>query len=270
MRRQFMSCAWMVGLMVAGGAGAHAADSHTYHLQCAYRSDYDVRVQPDGIAFIRSEGHPAKVFMHDGQLRVDDHAVTISADDAVRLRAYEQQVRELVPAMADIARDGVDIGYGALSTVIATLADNSDDRTRMLQSLHDRRDEAMREVDSTLGQGLWSAGDHSQLFSENLGRTVADFVGGLAGDAVSDALSGDSSRMASLQARANTLDATLHKAVQEPAEKLSERAEALCPRLSALDQLQQQLRFRLSDGERLQLLSLDMDSSDKASQYAQR
>jgi predicted trehalose synthase len=270
MRRHRISCAWIVGLMLAGSVGAHAADGHQHRLQCAYGSDYDVQVQPNGIAFMRSEGHPSKVFMHNGQLRMDGRDVAVSADDAVRLRAYEQQVRELVPAMADIARDGVDIGYAALSSVVATLADNSDDRTRMLQTLHDRRDEAMHEVDSTLGRGLWSAGDDGRLFGEDLGRTVANLVGSLAGDAVSDALSGDSSRMASLQARANALDTTLSKAVQEPAEKLGQRAEALCPRLSALDQLQQQFRFRLADGERLQLLSLDMDSSNKASQYAQR
>ncbi|GGA11801.1 DUF2884 family protein [Dyella caseinilytica] len=268
MRRHLISCVWMLGLLVAGSA--YAAEGNRHHLQCDYDSEYDVQVQPDGIAFTRSEGHPAKVFMHDGQLRVDGHPVAVSADDAVRLRAYEQQVRELVPAMTDIARDGVDIGYAALSTVVATLSDNSDDRARMLQTLHDRRDEAMHEVDRTLGQGLWAAGDDSQLFGEDLGKTVAILVGGIAGDAVSDALSGDSSRVAALEARANALDVTLDKAVQEPAEKLDQRAEALCPRLSALDQLQQQFRFRLSDGGRLQLLSLDMDSSNKAGQYAQR
>jgi hypothetical protein len=40
--------------------------------------------------------------------------------------------------------------------------------------------------------------------------------------------------------------------------------------LSQLDQLQQQFQFRLPDGERLKLLSSDMDSDNKASQYAQR
>lgn len=268
MRRRITSCVWMLGLLAAGSASA--ADSNKHHLQCAYDSDYDVQVRPDGLAFTRSEGHPARVFMHDGQLRIDGHTVMVSADDAVRLRAYEQQVRELVPAMTAIARDGVDIGYAALSTVVATLSDNSADRARMLQTLHERRDEAMHEVDSTFGQGLWSAGDDSQLFGEDLAKTVAELVGGLAGNAVSDALSGDSSRVAALEARVNALDTTLDKAVQEPAEKLGQRVEALCPRLSALDQLQQQFHFRLSDGGTLQLLFLDMDSTYKASHYAQR
>lgn len=268
MSRHLISFALMLGLAAAGSV--QAMDNHRHHLQCSYDSDYDVQVQPDGIAFTRSEGHPGEIFMHDGQLRIDGRNVAVPADDAVRLRAYEQQVRELVPEMAAIARAGVDIGYAALTTVVATLADNDDRRRDMLQSLHDRRAEAMQQVDITLGHGLWAAGDDSKLFESNLEKTIESLVGGLAGDAVSDALSGDSSRLAALEARTNTLDSTLEKAVEEPAEKLGERADALCPRLSALDQLQQQLRFRLADGGRLQLLAIDMDGSNKASQYAQR
>ncbi|MBE1159253.1 DUF2884 family protein [Dyella acidiphila] len=268
MRRHIISLALLLGLAAAGSA--QAADSHSHHLQCSYNSDYDVQVQPNGVAFTRSSGHPGSIFMHDGQLRIDGSQVAISADDAVRLRAYEQQVRELVPEMAAIARAGVDIGYTALTTVVATLADNDDRRSDMLQSLHDRRAEAMHQVDITLGNGLWAAGSDSDLFASNLGKTIESLVGNLAGEAVSDALSGDSNRLAALQARTNALDTTMEKAVDEPAEKLGQRADALCPRLSALDHLQQQFRFRLADGGRLQLLSIDMDGNNKARQYAQR
>ncbi|GLQ49159.1 DUF2884 family protein [Dyella flava] len=255
-------------LMAAGGV--HAMGNHGPHLQCDYDSDYDVQVQPNGIAFTRDSGHPADVFMHDGQLRVDGRAVTVSAQDVARLREYEQQMRELVPAMAAIARGGVDVGYAALATVVATMVDNGDQRTHLLQTLRDRRVEALQQVDETLGRGLWKAGVESELFNQDLEKTVSDLVGGITGDAVSDALSGDPNRLAALEARANALDATLDKAVETPAERLGQRAEALCPRLNALNQLQQQFQFRLADGGRLQLLSSDMDSSNQARQYAQR
>lgn len=270
MRCHAMSLALLLGLLAAGGVQAH--EGHSYHLQCSYDGPYNVQVQPGGVAFTRAEGHPANVFMHDGRLRIDGRDVAVSGDDAVRLRAYEQQVRELVPEMAAIARAGVDIGYAALTTVVATLAENDDRRSSMLQSLHDRRGEAMRQIDFTLGHGLWAAGSDSQLFESNLESTVGDLVGNLAGEAVSDALSGDATRLAALKARTDALDTTIEKAVEEPAEKLGERANALCPRLSELDQLQQQFRFRLADGGHLQLLSIETntDRSDKASQYAQR
>ena len=125
MHRHAILSALVLGLALTGGV--QASDSHTHHLQCSFNSDYDVQIKPNGIAFTREHGLPGDVFMHDGQLRVDGQTVTVSADDAVRLREYEHQVRVLVPAMADIARDGVDIGYSALTTVVATLADNGDE-----------------------------------------------------------------------------------------------------------------------------------------------
>ena len=268
MHRHAILSVWIFGVVLAGGA--QAADVHGHHLQCSYNSDYDVQVQSGGIAFSRDEGHPAAVFMHDGQLRVDGRTVSVSTEDAARLRDYEQQVRELVPAMAAIARDGLDIGYSALTTVAATLADNGDERTRMLQSLHDRHVEALQQVDGSLGHGFWKAGAAEQLFGDNVQETVAELVGDLTHDVVKDALSGDPAKLAALQARTDALDTTLNKAVDAPAEKLSQRAQALCPTLSTLDQLQQQFEFRLADGGRLQLLSADMDSVNKASQYAKR
>ncbi|GLQ48082.1 hypothetical protein GCM10007862_31330 [Dyella lipolytica] len=268
MLRHAIVTAIVLGLAAAGGA--QAADSHTHHLQCNYNSDYDVQIKPDGIAFTRDHGHPGDVFIHDGQLRVDGRATPVSAEDAARLREYEQHVRELLPAMALIARDGVDIGYSALTTVVATLADNGDERTRMLQELRDRHTDALQQIDGSLGHGFWKAGDDGEAFGDNMQRTVADLVGNVTRDVVRDALSGDPNKLAALQARTDALDATIDKAVDAPANKLAQRAEALCPQFGELERLQQQFQFRLSDGGRLQLLTTDMDGSNKASQYAER
>lgn len=267
MRRHMLSFATILALAAAGGA--QATGSHSHHLSCSFNSDYDVQVQAGGIAFTRSSGTPATVFMHDGALQVDGRIVSVSAADSVRLRAYEEQVRELVPAVAAITRDGVEIGYSALTTVVATLSENGDDRTRLLRELREQHNEALQHIDGTLGHGIWKAGDENDLFDSHLQKTVADLVSNVTADAVKDALSGDSNRLAALQARTDALDTTLDKAVQAPADKLGQRAEALCPHFSQLEKLQQQFQFRLPGGEHLQLISPDMDRSDKAS-YAQR
>lgn len=267
MRRYLIVSFLLLGLLTGY---AQAKDGHRHDLQCSYSSDYDVRVKPEGIAFTRSSGYPRDVFMHDGQLQIDEHAVAVSRADADRLRQFEQEVRDLVPAVAAIARDGVDIGYSALTTVVATLADNGDERTQLLQKLRDQRGEAMQHIDVTLGRGDWNVGEDDTLFSDHLQKTVEDIVGNVTGDAVKDALSGDSTKLAALQERTAALDATLDKAVNAPADKLEKRAKALCPQLSQLEQLQQQFQFRLAHGARLQLITPDMDRSYKASQYAQR
>jgi hypothetical protein len=267
MHRHVLSLATILALVVAGGV--QAADRHAHHLSCSFNSDYDVQVETNGIAFTRNSGHPGDVFMHDGKLRVDGADVDVSASDAARLRDYEQQVRELVPIVAAIARDGADIGYSALTTVVATLAENGDERTRLLHELHDRHSEALQHIDVTLGHGMWKAGDSSALFGDNLQKTAGDLVSTVTAGIVKDALSGDSNRLAALQARTDALDTTLDKAIDAPADKLGQRAEALCPHFSLLQRLQQQFQFRLPNGEHLQLISPDTERTDKAS-YAQR
>ncbi|HUA81090.1 MAG TPA: DUF2884 family protein [Dyella sp.] len=268
-RRGLLSCLPVLALALTGGVQASGFHSH-HDFQCPYSTDYDVQVEPGGIAFTRHDGDPGEVFMHDGILRVDGHEVSVSHADAVRLREYEQQVRDLVPAVAAIARDGVDIGYAALTTVVATLSEDADERTRLLQELRDRHADARHHIDDTLGRGTWQSGDGADFFDHDLQRTVADMVGTVTGDVVKDALSGDPNRLAALKARTDSLDTTLDKAINAPADKLGERAQALCPQLGQLQQLQQQFQFRLANGERLQLISTDKERSDKASQYAQR
>jgi hypothetical protein len=267
MRRHMLSLATV--LAFAAATGVQATDHHAHHLSCSFSSDYDLQVEANGLAFTRSNGHPVDIFMHDGTLRVDGRSMAVSAADADRLRAYEQQVRELVPEVTAIARDGVDIGYSALTTVVATLAENGDERTRLLHELHDRHSEALQHIDGTLGHGMWKAGDDGVLFGDNMQKTVGDLVSSVTADVVKDALSGDSSRLAALQARTDALDTTLDKAIDAPADRLGQRAEALCPHFSQLQQLQQQFQFRLPNGERLQLISPDTERTDKAS-YAQR
>ncbi|WP_233840928.1 DUF2884 family protein [Dyella sp. 2HG41-7] len=269
MRRYLLSSLPLLALAFAGGAQASGFHAH-HDLECPYSTDYDVQVKPSGIAFTRHDGDPGDVFMHDGALRVDGHDVSVSHADAVRLRDYEQQVRDLVPAVAAIARDGVDIGYAALTTVVATLSEDADERTRLMQELRDRHADARQHIDDTLGRGTWQSGDGAEFFDHNLQHTVADMVGTVTGDVVKDALSGDPHRLAALQARTDSLDTTLDKAINEPADKLSQRAQALCPQLGQLQQLEQQFQFRLANGERLQLISIDKERTDKASQYAKR
>ena len=261
---------FVLSMLVLAAAIAAPAASHAHNLQCSYTSDYDVQVKADGIVFTRDSGQPGEVFIHDGALRVDGRYMHVSDADARRLREYEQHVRELVPQVASMARDGVNIGYSALTTVVATLSDNGDERTRLLHELRDRHADALNHIDHTLGRGVWQAGDADDLFDKNLQDTVADLVGSVTGDIVKDALSGDSTKQASLQARTNALDAMLDKAIDAPADKLGQRAEALCPQLGELQRLQDQWAFRLDGGERLQLISIDTDRSNKASQYAQR
>ncbi len=201
--------------------------------------------------------------MHDGHLRVDGRDVTVSADDAARLRDYEQQVRALLPEVAAVAREGIDIGYAAIRTVMLTFVDNESDRREMIDRLDRNRQQALARVDGSLGKGQWKPHELDDVMEQSVQSTASDLAGKVAGSAVTAALSGDQRKVAALQARADSLDKSIDREVNARSHELDKRVDALCPRLGSLDQLQRQFTFRLSDGSPLRLLSQNNPDNKK-------
>jgi hypothetical protein len=253
-----------LALALALGAPVQARDIHVNRESCGYRTPYDVQVDASGIRFERDDGEPRKVFMHDGRLRVDGRDVAVSADDAARLRQYEDKVRALLPEVAGIAREGVEVGFAAMRVVAMTFAESEGERRELASRLDRRRAQALADIDGSLGRGVWKHGAVSEALSDSVQESVGDLVGRVTGSAVSAALSGDNAKVAALQARADSLDKSIDKEIDARADHLSERAQALCPRLQALDGLQQQFRFRLSDGSKLLLVTRTKEDDDKA------
>ncbi|ULU26686.1 DUF2884 family protein [Dyella terrae] len=261
MRTTLMACTLVAGLALGGAVHAH--DVEMRGSRCGFSTDYDVQVTPGGIAFHRENGTPVDVFMHDGRLRVDGREVAVNGEDAARLRDYERQVRQLLPDVADVAREGVNMGFGAMRTVLMTFAENDDERRRMVGRLDENHRQAMARVDNGLGQGTWKAMDMERVVEKSIETSVSDLVAKVAGEAVEAALSGDRSKVAALEARAQTLDTSIDREMSKRSDELHRRVDALCPRLDSLDALQQRFQFRLQDGSRLQLLADDDTDNNK-------
>jgi Protein of unknown function (DUF2884) len=245
-------------VLAAGAAAPVAAlDMHFSTDQCSdnYRTDFDVSITDAGIDFERVAGKPGSVFMHNGKLRVDGRDVPVSAEDAERIRRYEEEVRQIVPEVAGIAREGVDIGFSAMTSVTAAFSESGQDRARLVEKLNRKHAEALRKIDAGIGAGHWTQHDTEDLVEDSVADSVSELVGAVTASAVSAALSGDQAKVASLQARADSLNGALEREVNARADKLGARVKALCPRLARLDSLQQQWQFRLADGTRLKLMS---------------
>lgn len=266
MRMRYATMAVTLGLALGLplGAPVQAREFHVDHASCGYETPYDVAVDAAGIRFVREDGAPGKVFMHDGHLRVDGRDVTVSADDAARLRQYEDNVRTLLPEVAGIAREGVEVGFAAMRVVTATFAESEAERRELVGRLDRRRAQALADIDGSLGRGVWRHDAIGESLSDSVQASIGDLVGKVTGSAVSAALSGDQAKVAALEARADSLDKSIDKEIDARADRLNDRAQALCPRLQALDGLQQQFRFRLADGSRLQLVTRSKDDNDKA------
>ncbi|TCV92050.1 DUF2884 family protein [Luteibacter rhizovicinus] len=273
MRRTLIACT--IAAVMAAAAPLSARTVNIGMSKCThdYSTPYDVDVERDGISFHRTDGTPAKVFLHNGALRVDGRDVSVSSDDAEALRRYEAGVRQVMPEVAVIARDAIDVGFSAMTTVTASFADPGS-RSRILEKLNRKHADALREVDATLGQGHWQAKRAQNLLEDSIGDTVGELVGTVTGEAVSAALSGDSSKVAALQARAESLDKSMNKEMDARSKRLEERTDAICPRLNDLAGIQKGWHVKLADGSLLQLMTIkpktdhdhDHDGSSVASE----
>jgi hypothetical protein len=239
-----------IGLALSARAPADGIHVNGDH--CGVDTNYDVQAKPDGVAFVRADGHPARVFMHNGQLRIDGRNVAISAADAARLRQYEQGVRMLLPEMAGVAQEAMGIAFDSLTTVAATLGGNAEERDALVKRLNHIHREAL----VTLQNGI--SGDHwnEHGFEEAIETQVESAANELASSVSSGVLASlATGKTSELEARANSLDTSIDKEMKVRSGKLEARAKLLCPRLTELEQLQKQFGFRLADGSQLHLLT---------------
>lgn len=257
----------IVAALSASAAAARTINFSTDTCRSDYSTPYDVDVTNAGLSFHRKEGKPAEVFLHDGSLRVDGRPVVVSDADAVALRRYEDGVRKLMPQVATIAREGIQLGFSAMTTVTLSFADG-DQRAAMLEKLKRKQAQALREVDEGLGAGHWSGDRMEETIGGSISDTVGELVGSVTSSAVTAALSGDASKVAALQARAESLEKSLDGEMDKRSKALEKRTDQICPQLNDLADLQRGWSVRQPDGKPLELMTIKPKGSDEHEQTA--
>ncbi|MDF3980427.1 DUF2884 family protein [Luteibacter sp. PPL201] len=256
MRHAIIAAALAAALALAPAAGgARGLNVSTDACKYDYGTPYDVDVARSGLTFHRTDGTPGRIVVHDGSLEVDGRAVAVSAADAEALRRYESGVRQLMPEVAAVAREGIQLGFSAMTTVTMTFAE-ADRREELLARIRRKQADALREIDQGVGAGHWSSVRMTELTAGSVADSVGELVGSVTSNAVTAALSGDTAKVAALQARAASLDKALDSEMDKRSKALEARAKGICPRLDALADLQRGWGIRLADGSPLALMTV--------------
>lgn len=258
----------LVGLAVAVAvaAPAHADDKDAAPAlssrQCGVSTPYNVLVDSGGI-WLRQPGQvPAEIFFHDGALNIDRKPVPVSAADAQRLRQLEWGTRQLVPAVAGLAGEVVDITFDAFSATVEILS-GSKGKARQVARL---RDDAHQYVHRTLGRGIWEQADFGDGFEQRVEQAAQSMADSLARGVMWSMFTGGAQRM---EARANKVEAQLERTMETRAQALEAHAQSLCTQVLALDQLQQALEVRYQ-GQPLGMLVVDRDADAPAAREQPR
>jgi len=243
--------------------GKHDRRPQVSSRQCGLGTDFNVLADSGGIWLYRDSGVPREIFFHGGALSVDKQVRQVSAADAQRLWDMEREARVLMPQVAGVAHDVVDLSYDALGGVIEIMTGSW---------LNARKIERMRRraniyVDSTLGKGRWD----QSAFDGNFERYVQDqaeaFRGSIARHLLFQIFTG---RADNIDARADTMGDALDAKLDARSETIEAKADALCAQVATLRQLQDTLEFRYQ-GQPLQMLApLDAGQLEGAADDGQR
>lgn len=217
---------------------------------CDVRSDYSLTIASTGITFSKTDGVPAKVVLANGSLDVDGQRLALSRADEARIRRIEADIRALAPEIKAIARDGIAIALDAVIQVSASFASDAGAARESAMRIQRSAAELEQYIDST---DTISDVAVESFIGKTVSTLIGELVGNIAAQAVKVAFSGDTKAAAELEARADGIEKSVEKIAEKRGKALEQRAEALCPRLRAIQSLERELDVRLADGKPLRL-----------------
>jgi hypothetical protein len=267
MRKSPLALAAALGLAVATSAWTHDADSDVAHrlhrdydhglAACDLDSPFALKVGRDALAFTQTSGTPRRVELRGGRLIVDGRDVALSAADRARIVRFEAEVRAVLPEVLGLALEAVDIAFGAVHEVVRTFVRDGESLERIAQRLASAQREISTRIETRFADGAFDERGLEQAIEQTVAELVPMVAAEIAAVAVAAALSGDTTVAEDLERRAERLEATIEREVEQRAAALERRANALCPRIAALATLESELDVRLADGARLDLVRPD-------------
>lgn len=249
-----LSLAVLLPSLALAGEEDHRRPQVSSH-QCGIGTSYNVLVDTGGVWLYRDEGSPKEVFFHDGELSVDKQVREISAADAQRLRQMEYQAYALMPEVAGLARDTVDVAYDVLGGVVEVMTGSK----RKARKLEGFRAESLAHVDRTLGAGRWDQDVFDETFEANIEAAAESMAASMGRSVLWSVFTGGSSR---IEARAEKMEAELDRTMEARSSAIEARADGLCARVRAIDALQASLEYRYQ-GQPLRLLEVSQEDDDQ-------
>lgn len=225
---------------------------------CGVESDYDLTIGNEVLTFSRSAGTPQRIEMRDGRLTIDGAAQTLSAADTARIASYERDIRGMVPEVKAIAVDAVGIATEAVVQVAAAFAGERGNAAAVAK-LEQLGADIGRRIDASVSTSEWREDEFNEAIESMTAELVPMLVGDIAALAVSAALTGDEAGLAEIEAKATSLERDVEARVAKRADAIEARAEKLCPRVLALDEIEKALELRLADGSQLDLVRMEVE-----------
>lgn len=254
--RPFPAPALLLVLLLLGATGVRADDD------CSYQLDADLSIAPERVEIDDPQLGRIEIGPH-GELAIDGEDIDLDAGQRASLNAWATQLRQVVPAVVDIALQGVEIGVTAVSEVFAGLVGGEPP-----EGVRTAIANARAEVAARLGQDgdVWylhrdgiTPGEDAMADVEPLIEdAVKRSVGALLMAAGQRMASGDDSGEASLTSfseRMEHMGDEIEARVQQQSDALERKADLLCAEMRVLEAREETVRRKVPELAALRVLT---------------
>lgn len=249
----------LVGLIALALAFSHnsaiaSIDIDSDH--CDVQSSYSTKVDASRLTFTDKKAHRVVSLSPGGVIEVDGRALNLDAADRQHAIELDHAIRAIIPEAKALAVDAVGIAFEAVGHVSIAFASDAHQARESAERIARTADELKRAINARDDWGPQSEREISELIEGSVGSLIGEMVGNIAAQAIKVALSGDEAAVAELEARAESIETNVEKAVGKHAKELEGRVDALCQRAHDLDRIESQISARLPDGSAIDLIQV--------------
>lgn len=224
--------------------------------RCDVSSNYSTRFDARQISFANDTTKRVVRLLPGGLIEVDGHPMTLDAKDRAHAAELEHAIRALIPDAKALAVEAVGIAFEAVGHVSTAFASDAHQARESALRIARTAEELKRSINARDDWGPKSEHEVSQLIEGAVGSLIGEMVGNITAQAIRVALSGDESAVAELEARAESIEKNVDKAIGKHGKELEARADALCQRVHDLDRIESKISARLPDGSAFDLIQV--------------
>jgi hypothetical protein len=233
-----MNKAILVGILW-GASNIALADN-----SCQFATDFNVNVTQDQLIFSQENGD--KLIFDQQGLNINGAQAKLNSSQSKAAFQFQQESRLLVPKVAEVAIEGVELGMKAAGIVMTAFFT---DEPQIQQELIAPIEKLSENIRSHISPTHFNAHTLDTSFEKAIDEeleamieiAVTKYSGKFIGNILSSVFSGDSEELEDLEFRMETLEHDIEKYVEENAKDLEVKAELLCTELVSLDKLDNQL-----------------------------
>ena len=217
---------------------------------CKWQLDGNIAVNPDNLVLTNAAGNHLKM-TRDNQVFIDDQPIVVNEHQSALVASYNQHLRTTVPAIVNIALDGVEIGLTAVTEIFSSIAG-----TPPSASLTAAMERIRADIDTHLSrnqQTFQLNGSTIQMLNSGMDQAIEDlkpsFVASVTGAVLMNLgqsiASGDDdleARLDGFASRMETLSDELETKIRAKTAKLEDQAQALCVQITALQATEMHLQ----------------------------